>query len=405
MSAGQPPRRRNHVDMPVAYAAVGASRAPDLMRFPPSGSTPYEEELRLGSGQERFLLASSLLMTWGAQRGGGFTVRETERGTGATYLSPSFDGAGMPQAAGEVEEHFGPEGEPYVVAGTTAVLGTPGKSDRDILVVYTVSEPRRVGFAWGTRDEDGPVGEQLFAVELRDDDTVWAISRGFLEAPKSGLLGLRARAEVKLAVEAVRKQLAALAPGAQANGVDIDSTATAAPEDTAPELRGTPTAAEPGDAADPTSATAPAAPAEPADLEASGAPAEPADSEASAAPAEPADLEASGAPAEPADPEVSGAPAESAEPADPSVPVDSTPDSSATAGGTASRQDPEQDEEQEQELLREYDSAPAGSSEDGSVATDTAEGSQAPEAPPVPGSVDTANQRVTHKRRPGTPRA
>ncbi|SJN12453.1 A3(2) GLYCOGEN METABOLISM CLUSTERI [Leucobacter sp. 7(1)] len=215
MSDGQPTRRQSHVDMPVSYAAVGASRAPDLQRFPPNGSTPYEETLRLGSGQDRFLMASSLLMTWGAQRGAGVGVRELQRGSGSDYQGPEFDDAGKPQAAAAPEEHFGPDGEPYVVPGTRAVLSVTGQPDREVLVIYTVTEDRVVGFAWGTADEQGVVGEQQFGIELREDETVWAFARGFLDAPKSGLLGLRARAELKLAVEQVRHQLAALAPGAQ----------------------------------------------------------------------------------------------------------------------------------------------------------------------------------------------
>lgn len=199
--------------MPVTYAAVGASKDRDLLRFPPEGTTPYEETLRLGSGQERFLAASSLLMTWGAQRGNGVRVTEVEQGSGEFYSGLDFDADGIPQAASAVEEHFGPDGEPYVTAGTTATLQAEGRAERAVLVVYTINEERRVGFAWGTRDEAGAVGEQLFTVELREDDTVWAVARGFLMAPKSGILGLRAKADLRQALDAVKAQLQALAPG------------------------------------------------------------------------------------------------------------------------------------------------------------------------------------------------
>ncbi|WP_228407337.1 DUF1990 family protein [Leucobacter muris] len=229
MSNEQPARRSSHIEMPVAYAAVGASKAPDLVRFPPDGTTSYEETLRLGSGQERFLLASSLLMTWGAQRGSGVTVADVVRGSGDRYTGVSFDDDGQPQAGGEVEEQFGPDGEPYLVAGTTAVLRAPGQQPRNVLIVYTVDEERRSGFAWGTSDEAGAVGEQLFMIEHRDDDTVWAVARGFLSAPKSGLLGLKARADLRAAVDAVKAQLAALAPGAGA----VDPSA--APQTAAPQ--------------------------------------------------------------------------------------------------------------------------------------------------------------------------
>ncbi|WP_075201459.1 DUF1990 family protein [Leucobacter japonicus] len=234
MSKEQPPRRSSHVEMPVTYAAVGASKQPDIVKFPPEGMTSYEEELRLGSGQERFLLASSLLMTWGAQRGSGVRVTDIVRGSGAEYAGPSFSGDGIPEAAGELEEHFGPDGEPFIVAGTTATLHAGGQDPRGILVIYTIDDDRCVGFAWGTRDEQGAVGEQRFAIEFRPDDTVWAVARGFVAAPKSGLLGLKGRADVRIALDAVKSQLASLAPGAQPTpnlGAADDETSVAIADD------------------------------------------------------------------------------------------------------------------------------------------------------------------------------
>ena len=213
-------RRRSHVDMPVAYAAVGASRAPDLLRFPPSGSTPYEESLRLGSGEERFVLASSILMTWGAQRGAGLHVEVVRRGTGGDYDGVTFGADGVAQVAAAREDTFAPDGEPYLTAGTTAMLTQQGGKPRRVLVVYTVDEGSRVGFAWGTGDELGAIGEQQFTVEHRTDGTVWAIARGFLVAPKNGLLGLKARADIRDAIDAVKQQLQALAPGAIAVEAD-----------------------------------------------------------------------------------------------------------------------------------------------------------------------------------------
>ncbi|SDQ34707.1 DUF1990 family protein [Leucobacter chromiiresistens] len=256
MSQDQPPRRSSHVEMPVAYAAVGASKDPDVVKYPPEGTTPYEEELRLGSGQDRFLIASSLLMTWGAQRGSGVRVTDIVRGTGSEYVGPSFDGDGKPEAAGDVEEQFGPDGEPYIVAGTTAVLHAEGQDPRSVLVVYTVDEERRVGFAWGTGDEAGAVGEQLFVIEHRADDTVWAVARGFVAAPKNGLLGLRGRADVRTALDAVKRGIAALAPGAQP-----------AP-DLGPSAGEQPVAVEPAAEPEPDPAAAPAPQREPAPDEA-----------------------------------------------------------------------------------------------------------------------------------------
>ncbi|MGW9021491.1 DUF1990 family protein [Leucobacter chromiiresistens] len=259
MSQDQPPRRSSHVEMPVAYAAVGASKDPDVVKYPPEGTTPYEEELRLGSGQDRFLIASSLLMTWGAQRGSGVRVTDIVRGTGSEYVGPSFDGDGMPEAAGDVEEQFGPDGEPYIVAGTTAVLHAEGQDPRNVLVVYTVDEERRVGFAWGTGDEAGAVGEQLFVIEHRADDTVWAVARGFVAAPKNGLLGLRGRADVRTALDAVKRGIAALAPGAQP-APDLGPSAGEQPVAVEPAVEPAPEpAAETAPAAEAAAAPEPAA--------------------------------------------------------------------------------------------------------------------------------------------------
>ena len=239
-------RRSSHVEMPVSYAAVGASRAFDLLKYPPEGTTPYEETLRLGSGSDRFLLASSLLMTWGAQRGGGAEVADIVRGSGARYAGLEFDDDGQAQSAAPVEDHFGPDGEPYITAGTTAVLRYNGDPDRGILVIYTIDEERRVGFAWGTSDEEGAVGEQLFTVEHREDDTVWAIARGFLSAPKSGLLGLRGRSDLRTALEAVKQQVAALAPGVLTGQAQDQAEAVAAePVDAAPAVEAPQPADEP----------------------------------------------------------------------------------------------------------------------------------------------------------------
>ena len=275
-------RRRTHVEMPVSYAAVGATRNADVVRFPPDGATPYEESLRLGSGSERFLLASSLLMTWGAQRGGGFEILEVTRGRGADYEGVDFDSEGRPQTAGQAEDKFGPDGEPYITSGTSAVLRARDGADRRILVIYVVDDERRAGFAWGTSDDAGAVGEQLFFVEHREDDTVWAVARGFLSAPKNGLLGLKARAHLKVALDAVKRQIAALAPGVLTgqNGDGSSAADAAEPVDGAAEAGTVPGRSEaPGadDSVDEVHVAAPGAPAPdlPAPVRESDAPAEP----------------------------------------------------------------------------------------------------------------------------------
>lgn len=207
-------RRKSHIEIPVTYAAVGATKRSDLLRFPPEGTTPFEEELRLGSGQERFVIASSMLMTWGAQRGAGLAVESITPGDGGKYSGITFGADGAPTAGAAAEDQFSPSGEAYLTAGTTATLEWDGgKSARAVRVVYTIDDERRIGFAWGTADEQGVTGEELFLIEHRSDDSVWAVGRGFLVASEDGLLGMKGRSQIRDAVERVKAQLGALAPG------------------------------------------------------------------------------------------------------------------------------------------------------------------------------------------------
>lgn len=210
---GAPQRRSSHIDHGVVYAAVGASGDPELLRFPPGDSTPYEFEQRLGSGEQRFLVASSALMTWGAQRGVGIRVRDVDHGDGGRYAGVAFDERGTPQPLADPELQYGPDGEPYVTVGTTVTLHWPdGRAPRRIRVLRTVNEAQRVGFAWGSADAGGVTGEQLLSIEFRDDGTVWAVARGFHWAPEGRLLG-SGKGALKQADKETRAQLAALATG------------------------------------------------------------------------------------------------------------------------------------------------------------------------------------------------
>lgn len=200
--------------MPLAYAAIGASDAPDLLRFPPVDSTPYEEELQLGSGDDRFQTAANLLMTWGAQRAAGVEVVDIEQAATLDYSGVQFTD-GVPELGAAPEHLFSPEGEPYLAAGTAATFQTADGDTRRIMVVSTVIEPRRLGFTWGDRDEVAGFGEQLIAVEHRGDGTVWAVVRGFAFMQATGLLaGRKQRAELREVIEQAQAFLAALAPGA-----------------------------------------------------------------------------------------------------------------------------------------------------------------------------------------------
>lgn len=207
-------RRSTHIDKGAVYGAVGASSSPDLMRFPPEGSAAFEHERKLGSGVERFLTASSMLMTWGAQRAAGIEVRDVDQSDHEHYSGITYSRSGVPEPAPELEVRYGSDGEPFLTAGTTAVLHWPGRGVvRNVRVVFVVDEPRRGGFALGTADDAGVVGETAYYVEHRADDTVWAIARGFYWAPESGIFGLRRKAAIRLAERTVIQQIECLAPG------------------------------------------------------------------------------------------------------------------------------------------------------------------------------------------------
>lgn len=211
----EPARRESYVAHDAVYAAAGASAAEDLLRFPPHGSAPFEHQLKLGSGAERFLVATNILMTWGAQRSLGIEVLDISEGDKDRYAGVVFDEQGLPEMNPEADVRYGPDGEAFLTAGTTARLSWPGgKVVRKMRVVYVTDESRRVGFALGTADEAGVIGETAYLVEHREDDSVWAVARGFYWASSNGLFGLKARAAIRLASRDAAQQLTALVPGA-----------------------------------------------------------------------------------------------------------------------------------------------------------------------------------------------
>lgn len=208
------PRRSSFSNMPVAYAAIGASGAPDLMRFPPADSTPYEEALQLGSGSERFLTAANLLMTWNAHRAAGLEVVDIERGERADYVGVQYADGVTPELGDEPEELFSPDGVAYVLPGATATFVSKDGQKRPVLVISTIDEEDRLGFAWGDREEVPGFGEQLITVEKRADGTVWAVARGFMFPQATGLLsGRKQRSEMRDVTDLAQALIGALAPG------------------------------------------------------------------------------------------------------------------------------------------------------------------------------------------------
>lgn len=180
-------RRGTFTDETVDYAAVGATQSADLMQYPPERSIPFEDSIRVGSGEERFVAAGESLLTWAAQRGAGLALTDIRPASGPMYSGVSFDDEGNPiaPAKSEAEQRFDVDGTPFVSPGTTVrVRGRANGASADgLLRVITVIEgARRVGFALGTVGESVVSGEELFLLEWRSNDEVWFTVRAF-DAP------------------------------------------------------------------------------------------------------------------------------------------------------------------------------------------------------------------------------
>ena len=174
---------------PVSYAAIGGTKAEDLLAYPPAGTRAISRRKRIGHGENRFLWASAQTMTWGVQRLSGFTV-EVESApsevTDRTYLPVTFDEDGVPVEAAAfdaaAETTFGLDGAAYLVPGDTAMLTIPffGLTvTAPVRVVYVVDEPHRKGFAYGTLHGHPEGGEESFIVERTDDGSVWMVINAF----------------------------------------------------------------------------------------------------------------------------------------------------------------------------------------------------------------------------------
>jgi uncharacterized protein (UPF0548 family) len=212
-------RRSTSVSAPVTYAAVGVSNDPNVLRFPPAGFTGHADAVRIGLGEQEFRQAADALMSWQAQRRAGIDVSDVTEGPEPSYTGVRFDDSGNPLAPEvDTERAYSETGEPFIAAGTTATLTWRSRrADRHVRVIYTLNEPRKIGFALGTLDENGVVGEELFWIELRQDATVWACVRGALSAPEPGWLGLKQVALIRLAIASSRAQIRAMIPDEAVN--------------------------------------------------------------------------------------------------------------------------------------------------------------------------------------------
>ena len=184
-------RRGTFRDDTVAYAAVGATQAPDLMQYPPERSIPAEQSWRIGSGEARFRGASEALMSWSAQRGAGLKLTDVRPASGPMYSGVSFDAEGNPvgPSRSEAEQRFDADGTPFVGAGTTIRVDGRVKglrADAELRVIFAMEEPRRVGFALGTVSDSVVSGEESFMLDWYDNDEVWFTVRAF-DAPRAVL--------------------------------------------------------------------------------------------------------------------------------------------------------------------------------------------------------------------------
>jgi uncharacterized protein (UPF0548 family) len=172
----------------VTYAAIGATQDDDFLRYPPKGYRAIERKVRVGHGEERWNHAWTETLSLGIQRRSGFRVQRVESPAEIlenSYSPVTFDDDGQPvqPASTTSGEHvFADTGAQLVLPGETAVmlLGWGPLSIRiPVRIVYTIDEPTRRGFAYGTLPGHPESGEEAFIVEQRDDESVWLTIRAF----------------------------------------------------------------------------------------------------------------------------------------------------------------------------------------------------------------------------------
>ncbi len=174
---------------PVTYAAVGATQAPDLLRYPPTGYRPLELRGRIGHGDERWQYAVDELLTGGVYRGAGMGVRITPVTAGdaeLTYHHVEYDSVGEPvepAQVGAADEVYTAGGARHLRPGDIVVVGLevgralwlplPGR------VVLLEEAAQRVMYAVGTLPGHPFSGEEAFTLEQTADGSVWLTVRSF----------------------------------------------------------------------------------------------------------------------------------------------------------------------------------------------------------------------------------
>ncbi|MFM9609693.1 DUF1990 domain-containing protein [Streptomyces niveiscabiei] len=135
-------------ERPFSYDDVGATRDP---HFCPPGFHHLRERTRLGEGEAVFRRASEAVLTWEMHRAMGVGVN-----------------ASAERAALGVD----------VTVSLAGVIKAPCR------IVWTVEEPRRAGWAYGTLTGHPECGEESFLVDRTGDGTVWLTVTAFSRAAK-----------------------------------------------------------------------------------------------------------------------------------------------------------------------------------------------------------------------------
>ncbi|MEV5310428.1 DUF1990 domain-containing protein [Streptomyces sp. NPDC052610] len=125
------------------YEDVGGTREPG---FCPPGFRPLHVRTRLGEGEDVFRRAAEAVCTWGMHRAMGVGIDAS-----AERAAPGVD----------------------VTVSLAGVVKAPCR------VVWTVDEPRRAGWAYGTLPGHPECGEESFVVDRTGDGTVWLTVSAF----------------------------------------------------------------------------------------------------------------------------------------------------------------------------------------------------------------------------------
>jgi uncharacterized protein (UPF0548 family) len=132
--------------LPFTYAAVGATAGAD---GPPAGFVLDHNRQPVGRGAGAFARAKDAIRGW------------------RMFPAPwTAIGAPLPPIAA---------GEPVAVAIRIAGVWWLNAAR----IAYTIDEPRRFGFAYGTLPGHAECGEERFSVEWLADDTIWYDLRAF----------------------------------------------------------------------------------------------------------------------------------------------------------------------------------------------------------------------------------